>query len=159
MDEFDAELLGEGRLDLLALAEAHETGVDEDAGELGADGADHQRRGDRGVDPTRERTQHLRVAHPLADGGDLFVDDRGVGPRRRDAGQVVQEVRNQLLAAFGVGDLGVELHRVTPRRVVLHDRDRRAGRRSRDHEAVGRARDRVAVTHPARTGLGPSVNE
>ena len=34
VDQLDAELAGEGLLDLLALVLAHQTGVDEDAGEL-----------------------------------------------------------------------------------------------------------------------------
>ena len=72
---------------------------------------------------------------------------------------MVQEVREQVLTAFGVRDLGVELHRVQSTRDVLHDRDRPFGRRTRDDEAFGCGRDRVAVTHPARRARGPLLHQ
>ena len=48
--EVDVELAPERLLDLLALAGAHQSGVDVDAGELVADGLVHEGGGDRGVD-------------------------------------------------------------------------------------------------------------
>jgi hypothetical protein len=74
VDQLDAELAREGLFDLLALVLAHESGVDEDAGELRADGLGHERRGDRGVDAARERAEHLL-------GADLGADRRRPGPR------------------------------------------------------------------------------
>ena len=82
VDQLDAELTRERLFDLLALVLAHETGVDEDAGELGPDGLGDERRRHRGVDAARERAEHTLPADLLADGGDLVFDDRGVGPRR-----------------------------------------------------------------------------
>ena len=51
-------------LDLLGLALAQQTVVDEDAGQLVADGALHQGRGDRGVDPAGEGAEHLGRRRP-----------------------------------------------------------------------------------------------
>jgi hypothetical protein len=49
-DERDLEGVAEGGDDLLALVLAHQPVVDEDAGELVADGAVHEQRRHRGVD-------------------------------------------------------------------------------------------------------------
>ena len=54
VDQLDALVAPEGLDDLLALVLAHQAGVDEHAGELGADGLVHQRGGHRRVDPARE---------------------------------------------------------------------------------------------------------
>ena len=48
--EVDPQVRAEGPLHLLPLVQPEEAGVDEDAGELIADGLVHQRRGDRRVD-------------------------------------------------------------------------------------------------------------
>ncbi len=97
-------------LDLLGLARAQQPVVDEDAGELVADGLVHERRGDRRVDPAGEAADHLLVADLRADRRDLLVDDLLLGPGRLDAGDVVQEPAQHLLPVRGVPDLGVELH-------------------------------------------------
>ena len=77
--------------------------------------------------PPESAQSTFSVADLGADRRDLVFDDRGVRPRRGDARDVVQEVRQQLLAALGVRDLGVELHGVQAPRDVLHHRDRRLG--------------------------------
>ena len=93
VDELDVELAAEGVLDLLALAFAHEPGVDVDAGQLVADGLVHEGGGHRGVDPARQRAEHPVGAHLGADARDLVLDDRDVRPRRGDLAGVVQEPR------------------------------------------------------------------
>ena len=155
VDQLDAELAGERLFDLLAFVLSHEPGVDEDARELAADGLGHERRGDRRVDAARERAEHPLFADLGADRRDLVLDDRGVGPGGGDTGDVVQEIREQLLAELGVGDLRVELHGEEASRHVLHHRDRGPGARGADGEALGRTRDRVTVAHPAGHVAGP----
>ena len=76
-----AERLG----DLLALALAHQPGVDVDARQLVADRPVHERRGDRRVDAAGQRADRPAVADLGADAGDLLVDDRRHRPRRRAA--------------------------------------------------------------------------
>ena len=78
-------------LDLFAFTFAQQPMVDEDTGELVADRAVHECRRDRGIDPAGETAQHVTVADAVADLGDGVVDDVGGGPRRIDAGAVVQE--------------------------------------------------------------------
>ena len=58
VDEVDVELAAEGLLDLVGLARAHEPGVDEDTGELVADGPVHEGGGHGRVDATGQGAQH-----------------------------------------------------------------------------------------------------
>ena len=69
-------------LDLLGLADAQQTGVDEHARELVADRLVHERGGDRGVDAARQAADHLLVADLGADRLDRLLDDRRHRPRR-----------------------------------------------------------------------------
>ena len=148
VDQVDVELAAERLLDLLGLALAQQTGVDEHARELVADRLVHERGGDRRVDAAGETADHPLAADLRPDLGDRLLDDRGVRPRRPAAAHVVQERLEHLLAALGVHDLGMELHAVDGAVAVLERGDRGAGRRRRDAEAGGRGRDRVAVAHP-----------
>ena len=70
VDQLDPEALAEGLDDLLGLALAQQAVVDEDAGELLADGAVDERRGGRRVDAAGEAADHAAVA------------DLGADPRR-----------------------------------------------------------------------------
>ena len=63
--------------DPVALATPEQPVVDEDAGQLVADRAMHERRCDRRVDPTAERADHLAVADLMAQRVDGHVDERG----------------------------------------------------------------------------------
>ena len=86
-------------LDLLGLALAQQPVVDEDAGELVADRALHERGGDGGVDPAGQRRRAPACRRPAARiGRDLLVDDVGHRPGRAGAGDVVEEVLEHRLA-------------------------------------------------------------
>ena len=82
--ERHAEVAGERLDDLLGLVLAEEPVVDEDAGELVADGLVHEKRGDRGVDPARERAEDALGADGRANPLDLLLDDRRRRPGRRN---------------------------------------------------------------------------
>ena len=62
-------------LNLLALAGAQQAVVDEDAGELVADGAVDEGGGHGGVHSPAQAADDVGVAHLLADAGHLLVDD------------------------------------------------------------------------------------
>ena len=89
--------------------------VDEDAGELVADGALDQGGGHGRVDAAGQPADHPVAAHLGPDGSDLLVDDARGGPRRPAAGDVVQEPLEHRLAVAGVQHLGVELDPGGPR--------------------------------------------
>ena len=133
--------------------------VDEDAGELVADGAVQERGDDRGVDAAGQAADDLRVADLRADALDGLVDDVDHRPRRRDAGDVVEEVPDDVLAVLRVRDLGVELRRVEPALRVLHRGDRSGAGARGDGEALGHGADAVAVAHPDLAGLGQAFEQ
>ena len=136
------------RAHLLGLAVPHHPVVDVDAGEPVADGALHDRGGDRGVDAAGERADRPAVADLLADPLDLLLDDVEHRPGLAAAGDVVQEVLEHLLAVLGVQHLGVPLDAGQPAPDVLERRHRRHRRRGQHGEALGRRGHRVAVRHP-----------
>ena len=89
--EVDVELAQERLLDLLGLVKPEQSGVDEHAGELIADRLVHDRRGDRGIDATRQPADHSLRPDLRTDLGDGLLDDRDVRPGRPTAGDVVEE--------------------------------------------------------------------
>src|SRR4029453_12383543 len=114
VDGFDAEVKGvaEELHDALGLAAAQDAVFDEDAGELIADGAVHERRRHRRVDAAAQPAHHAGRPDAGADALDLALDEilhRPVGLGVADA---EDEVLEQLAAARRVRDLGVKLDRV-----------------------------------------------
>ena len=148
VDERHVEVAAEGLDDLLRLVGAHQPVVDEHAGQLVADRlVDEQRRHGR-VDATREPADDALRADLGPDPLDLLLDHGGGRPRRRSAGDLVEEVLQDLLPVGRVDDLGVELDGVEAAARVLERRDRRRRRRGGDAGAGRRRRDGVAVAHP-----------
>ena len=137
--ERDAEVAGEGLDHLLGLVLAQEAVVDEDAGELVADGLVHEEGGHRRVDAARERAEDAFVPDRGPDERDLLLDHRGRRPRRRHVRDLVQEVLEDLLAMRRVHDLGVELDAIQAPLAVLEGGDRRR-RRGRGHDGARRWR-------------------
>ena len=134
----------EGLDHLRRLVLAHQAVVDVDAGELVADRLVDEQRGDRGVDPARERAEDALLADLGADALDLLLDHgrrRPGGPR---AGDAVEEVLQHLLAVRRVHDLGVELDAVEAALRRLEGGDRRrlgaAGDGRRPRAARSRSR-------------------
>ena len=94
--ELDADVRAHGALHLLALVQPQQASVDEHAGELIADRAVHERRGDGRIHAAGQPADHLRVADERADLRDLVLDERARRPARRRAADVEQEVREHL---------------------------------------------------------------
>jgi len=148
VDEFDPHVATEGLDHLIALAFAHEPGVDVNARELCADGAMHKRSSHARVDTTGEPADHTLRAHLRAYRLDLFVDDRAHCPRGLAAGELVEESLQHVGPERRVHDLGVILHTPDASRVVLEHRHRRVGSGRGTGEAGRHPRDGVEVTHP-----------
>ena len=135
-------------LDLLALALAQQSVVDEDADELVADGLVHERGRDGGVDAARQAADHAAGADLRADALDLLGDDVAAVPVGGEPRGLVEEVLDDPLAVVGVLDLGMPLHAVQAA-LVAAERGDRGGRRRGEHvEALRGLRDLVAVAHP-----------
>ena len=83
-----------------------------------------------------------------ANARDLLLDHGGGRPGGRRAGDLVEEVLQDLLAVRRVHDLRMELDAVELARAILERGDRRRGRGGGHVSADRRRGDRVAVAHP-----------
>ena len=147
VDQRDVEVAAEQVDHLLRLAVAQQAGVDEDAGELVADGlVDEQRRRRRESTPPERPQITPARAHLLAHARHGL---RPVGldrPVALQAGDPVGEVAQEVGADRRVDDLRVELHAVEAPLLVG---DRGEGRGVAVRE---RARSRAAAPSPCRRG-------
>ena len=148
VDELDAEVALERLHHLVALVLAHETRVDVDAREVGADGAVHECGGNGRVDAARQSAYGAFVTDLRANGCHLFVDDRRHRPVARDAGKLVQESPQNLLAVRSVHDFGVELHGPDFSCIVFQHGGGRIGRARGDTKTRRSNRHGVEVAHP-----------
>ena len=154
----NAEMLGEGLHDLVALVVAQQAVIDEHAGQLVADRLVQQRRDHRRIDTARQAEQHLAITHLLANARDSVGDDVAGRPVARAAADVVYETLHDGLALQGVSHFGMELHAVEMALAIFHRGERRI-RAARGYLESRRQRlDAIAVTHPdleqRRAGIG-----
>ena len=128
----------------LRLALAQQAVVDEDAVQLVADRAVHERGRHRRVDAAREPADDLRVPDLRADPRTASSMKASMVHESRAAADAVHEVREQLAAAFGVHHLGVELEAVERPLAVAHGGERASSRSTRcaSKPAAGAARGR-----------------
>lgn len=148
VDDLDAHVLGEGLHDLFAFVQSQQAVVDEDAGELVADGAVDERGGHRGVDAAGQAEDDFVAADLFADAGDRFRDVVGHVPVALAAADVLDEARQHGLALDGVGDFGVELHGVEAAAFIGHAGDGARGGGGHQLEAGRQFGDLVAMAHP-----------
>ena len=127
MPEVDVEVLADGGDHALGLFAAEETVIDEDAGELVADGALDQRRGHGRIDPTAEGADDAPAAHLRTDARHAAGDEGGGGPGALAAADAADEVLQDAAAILRVDDLRVEQD-AEEAVVAAHPRDRRGGR-------------------------------
>ena len=153
-DKVHIEQACERPFDEVALVLAHEPLVDENAGQLLADGTAEKSCGDGGVDSARKAEDHVFVADLFAQRGDGVFDKIVHNPVARAAADLIEEVVQHPVAELGVGDLGMELDGVDPFRLVLHRGAGTVVGLADDPEALGRGRDIVGVAHPDGAFLG-----
>ena len=147
--ERQLQLLAKRVEDLRRFVQAQQAVVHEDAREPVADGAVDQHRGDRRIDAAR-RARRRRGRSPTC------ARMRAVASSMNDA--IVQspvqpqtskaKLPQDLDAAVGVRDLGMEQQRVEAAIRRFHGGDRRVGAGRDDREARRRGRDEVAVARP-----------
>ena len=132
VDQLDALVAAEGLDDLLALALAHEAGVDEHAGELAARWpcARARRPPPSRRRRTGRRSPDRRRPAPGSASTCVSMIERH-RPRGPAAAGLVEEVLEHLLAVRRVHDLGVELHAVEAPARVLERGDGHVGGRAR----------------------------
>src|SRR2546425_1011671 len=148
VDDLHVHVLREGVHHLRRLVQAQEAVVDEDAGELLADGAVDERRGDRGIDAAGETEDHLVAAHLAFYFLDRFRYIVRHAPVAAAVADLAHEAPEDLRALARVRHFGVELHRIEAPRLIGHAGDRAGVGRSHELEARGQRDDLVAVAHP-----------
>ena len=142
----------------LELALAQQAVVDEDTGEVLANGLVQEHGRHRGVDPAREREDDLVVAQLLSELGYGSLDEGGRRPVALDAREL-KEVAQQLCPLLGVEGLGVELY--APGLLAV-DAEGGCGyilRAGDDAEALGQRRDGIAVRHPYGAAWGQVLQQ
>ncbi|MNX29261.1 hypothetical protein D3C86_593940 [compost metagenome] len=122
--------------------------VDEDAGQLVADGFVQQRSNYRRVNAAGQTQQHVVGADLCADVGDGVFSDLRRGPQGFTAADVEDEARQDATALLGVGYFRVELHAVVATVVVEHAGDRAARGAGQNMEVFRHFGDLVTVAHP-----------
>ncbi len=162
MDEVQVVMLLEHGNHIGRLVLAHQTVVDEDAGQLVADGLVDQQRCDRRIDAAGQRADDALIADLSADLLDRLLAIGMHGPVALDAGDLLDEVLDQLGAVGRVHDLGVELHGVVFARFVGNEGEGRVGRGGQNLEARRDRGHAVAMGHPdlmARAGRPEAVEQ
>jgi hypothetical protein len=132
----EAERFAEHLHDPSRLVAAQHPVVDEEAGELIADGAVHEGRRHGRVDPAAQPADHTGAAHLGADTRRRLLDEvlhRPVGARAADA---QDEVLQQLAPARRVDDLGMELNGVAAAGAIGTRRHRRVVAVRQDRPAL-----------------------
>ncbi len=148
MDQRDVVVVAEHGHDLFGLIVPQQARVDEDAGQLVADGLVDQHGGHRGVHPAGEAADHLALAHLLADALDHLLAERLHGPVALQARDLVGEVAQDQRAAWRVSDLGMELDAVEAPPLIGDHREGGALGGGHHMKALRDGGDLVPVAHP-----------
>ena len=146
--QLDLEMAAEHLLHHLRLARAQHAVVDEDAGELVADGLVQQRRRHAGIHAAAQAENHLFPADLLADFGDGLLDVIAHRPAFAAAANLVDEIGQDFLPARRVDDFGMELQAEQFLRAVLDGGERRVFRDGDRLEATRQFCELVAVRVP-----------
>ena len=119
----------------LGLVQPQQAVIDEHAGELVADRLVDQHRGDRRIDAAGQAADHLALADLRADLLDRLLAEGAHGPVAGEAGDLADEIADQLGAVGRVHHFGVEHQAVIFARLVLDHRERRIRRDAGDGKA------------------------
>src|SRR5262245_9048051 len=109
MDKRNIEVTAEQLDDVARFVLPHEAVVDEDAGQLVADGFADEDRGDSRVDAAGEAADDLPLPHFAAYAVDRLLTERGHRPVARQAHDLVDEIGKKLCTVRRVGDFEMEL--------------------------------------------------
>ncbi len=132
----------------VALVQAQQAVVDKNAGELVADGAVDQRRGDRRINATGQAKDDLFVADLFADLLHSLGDVITHHPVGAGAADLEHKALQNRCAALGVRHLRVELHSVKAPLLICHAGNRATVGARHQMETRRHFGDLVAVAHP-----------
>src|SRR6185437_11740585 len=104
------ELLFEHPHHAVTFFEAQKPVIDKDTVESFADRSMYESSRYGRIHPARKRADHMSLrSYTLSNMRDLLVHDGAHVPVRLDPGKIQQKMPEQLLAAFGMRDFGMEL--------------------------------------------------
>ncbi len=152
-DDVEAEFVAEILLHALKLVFAQHAVVDEDAGELRADGFVDQDGGDRGINSSREAADDVARADLLADGFDGGLDEVSRGPVAGGAADAEDKILDELGSERGVVNFRMKLHGPDAA-FRIGDAGKRVRGDGGAMEAGRKLGGFVAVAHPHRNGGG-----
>ncbi len=155
----DVKIVAEEVLDRLRLAGAEEAVVDENAGQLVADGAVEQNGGHGGIDPAAESEDDALLPHPLANLGAGLLDERAHRPILLATADIVDKVLENRPAPRRVRDLRVKLQAVKFSLGIFERGVVAVLALRHDPEPRRQLRDLVAVTVPDIEVLGQRAEE
>ena len=122
--------------------------VDEDTGQLAADGFGDEGCCDRAVDTAGKGQDDFAVADGFFDIGNSRLGIVGHGPRTGTAADFKEEVMEHFLAVFRMEHFRMVLHGIELLSRVLHGSDRAVGRVGYDFKAFRDGSDVVLMAHP-----------
>jgi hypothetical protein len=146
--EADLEIVAEETLDGGGFIGAEEAIIDEDTGELVADGAVEQSGSDATIDAAAEAEKHMGVADLIADLLADLLDKRAHRPIFRALADGEEKIREEILSLGCVGDFGVKLEAVEFFLGVFDGGERGVFGSGDGAEAFGELGQFVAVTIP-----------
>ena len=147
-DKVHIKQAGEGFLYEVALILAHETLVNEHAGQLIANGPADKARGHGGIHAAGQTQNDLLVADTLFQSLHGVLNEGIHLPVAGAAADAVEEVFQHQVAVLAVGHLRVRLNGVDFLGGVFHGRHRALVRPGGNREALGHLIDPVGVAHP-----------
>ena len=157
--QLHVEFVRKGIDDLFCFAETQEAVVDENAGQLIADGFVYEDSCDRGVDAAGEGADDIVISNFFTDIFDSDVDVVAHGPAAFTFADVEEEVLQHGGAFRGVDDLGMELDSVEAAGFICHRSSRGEVGVTGESEAGRHLCDGIAMAHPYRCLFGDAFEE
>ena len=147
-DKFHIEEPGEGLLHKVPLVLAHQALIHKHTGQLISHGPGDEARRHGGIHAAGQAKDDLLVPDLLPEGGHGILDEGVHPPGALAMAYIVQEIPQDLLAVFTVGDLGMELDGIELLFGVFHGRHRADLGVGCDPEALGNRRNSIRMAHP-----------
>ena len=157
--QLHVEFVRKGIDDLFCFAEAQEAVVDENAGQLIANGFVYEDRCDRGIDAAGEGADDIVISDFFTDIFDSDVDVVAHGPAAFTFADVEEEVLQHGCAFRGVDDLRMELDSVEAAGFICHRSSRGEVGVTGESEAGRHLCDGIAMAHPYRCLFGDALEE
>src|SRR5690606_33902557 len=152
-------MISEGLLYLLPLPFPEYAVVDEDAGQLIADGPMQEYGGHGGTHASGKPENDVVLTDGLANLPLLLVDERGGRPVAATSADVEHEVLQHQPARIGVHNLGMKLDTVVRQCLGPHSGHRRVVGVRDDAISIRQFRQAVAVAHPDGGAIRHTIEE